>query len=133
MPNAKEKEDKTEIDISEVYKRYDLHLHVPDGATPKDGPSAGIAMVSVIASTLSSKKIRSEIAMTGEVSLTGDVLPIGGLREKLIAAHKAEMNKVLIPIKNYERDLEEIPQEVKEALEIVAVSRIEEVLDIVLA
>lgn len=131
--SAKEKEDKTEIDISEVYKRYDLHLHVPDGATPKDGPSAGIAMVSVIASTLSSKKIRSEIAMTGEVSLTGDVLPIGGLREKLIAAHKAEMNKVLIPIKNYERDLEEIPQEVKEALEIVAVSRIEEVLDIVLA
>ncbi len=124
----KEKEDSTKVDSSEVYKRYDLHIHVPDGATPKDGPSAGIAMVSVISSILSSKKIRSEIAMTGEVSLSGDVLPIGGLREKLIAAHKAGMTKVLIPAKNYERDLEDIPQEVQDALEIVGVSRVEEVL-----
>ncbi|MCX6052821.1 MAG: endopeptidase La [Campylobacterales bacterium] len=118
----------TVIDPSEVYKRYDLHIHVPDGATPKDGPSAGIAMVSVIASILSSQKIRSEIAMTGEVSLSGDVLPIGGLREKLIAAHKAGMCKVLIPAKNYERDLDDIPKEVKDSLEIIGVSRIEEVL-----
>ena len=73
----KEKEDNIKVDSSEVYKRYDLHVHVPDGATPKDGPSAGIAMVSVISSILSSRKIRSEIAMTGEVSLSGDVLPIG--------------------------------------------------------
>ena len=128
----KEKEDKVSVDASEVYKRYDLHLHVPDGATPKDGPSAGIAMVSVIASILSSQKIRSEIAMTGEVSLTGDVLPIGGLKEKLIAAHKAGMTKVLIPAKNYERDLEDIPQEVQNALEIVGVKRVEEVLKQVL-
>ena len=126
--SPKEAEDNVKVDASEVYKRYDLHIHVPDGATPKDGPSAGIAIVSVIASILSDRKIRSEIAMTGEVSLSGDVLPIGGLREKLIAAHKAEMTKVLIPIKNYERDLEDIPDEVKESLEIVAVSRIEEVL-----
>jgi len=124
----KEKEDGIKVDPSEVYKRYDLHIHVPDGATPKDGPSAGIAMVSVIASILSSNKIRSEIAMTGEVSLSGDVLPIGGLKEKLIAAHKAGMTKALIPMKNYERDLEEIPDEVKEYVEIVGVSRIEEVL-----
>lgn len=124
----KEKEDNISVDASEVYKRYDLHLHVPDGATPKDGPSAGIAMVSVIASILSNKKIRSEIAMTGEVSLSGDVLPIGGLKEKLIAAHKAEMTKVLIPAKNYERDLEDIPKEVKDAMEIVGVKRVEEVL-----
>ena len=123
-----ETQSKKAVDVSEVYKRYDLHIHVPDGATPKDGPSAGIAMVSVIASILSSKKIRSEIAMTGEVSLSGDVLPIGGLKEKLIAAHKAGMSKVLIPSKNYERDLDDIPQEVKESLEIVGVSRIEEVL-----
>ncbi|MEA3330782.1 MAG: endopeptidase La [Campylobacterota bacterium] len=128
----KEKEENIKVDISEVYKRYDLHLHVPDGATPKDGPSAGIAMVSVIASILSSKKIRSEIAMTGEVSLSGDVLPIGGLREKLIAAHKAGMSKVLIPVKNYERDLEDIPKEVKDSLEIIGVSRVEEVLKQVL-
>ena len=124
----KEKEEGVKLDASEVYKRYDLHIHVPDGATPKDGPSAGIAMCSVIASILSSKKIRSEIAMTGEVSLSGDVLPIGGLKEKLIAAHKAGMTKVLIPVKNYERDLEDIPQEVQDAMEIVGVSRIEDVL-----
>lgn len=130
--SPKEKEDGEKVDPSEVYKRYDLHLHIPDGATPKDGPSAGIAMVSVISSILSSRKIRSEIAMTGEVSLSGDVLPIGGLREKLIAAHKADMSKVLIPLKNYERDLDEIPKEVKETLEILPVSRIEEVLEYIL-
>jgi len=124
----KEKEDNITIDASEVYKRYDLHIHVPDGATKKDGPSAGIAMVSVISSILSNRKIRSEIAMTGEVSLSGDVLPIGGLKEKLIAAHKAGMTKVLIPAKNYERDLEDIPQEVQNAMKIVGVNRVEEVL-----
>ncbi|MDY0121682.1 MAG: endopeptidase La [Sulfurimonas sp.] len=127
-----EREKKTKVDPSEVYKRYDLHIHVPDGATPKDGPSAGIAMVSVIASILSSKKIRSEIAMTGEVSLSGNVLPIGGLKEKLIAAHKAGMTKAIIPAKNYERDLEDIPDEVREAVEIVGVKRVEEVLKLVL-
>ncbi|MBA1438097.1 MAG: endopeptidase La [Epsilonproteobacteria bacterium] len=124
----KEKEDGVKVDASEVYKRYDLHLHVPDGATPKDGPSAGIAMASVIASILSNAKVRSDVAMTGEVSLNGDVLPIGGLKEKLIAAHKAQMTKVLIPHKNYERDLDDIPDEVKESLDIVSVKRIEEVL-----
>jgi ATP-dependent Lon protease len=128
----KEKDENIDVDSSEVYKRYDIHIHVPDGATPKDGPSAGIAMVSVISSILSSKKIRSEIAMTGEVSLSGDVLPIGGLREKLIAAHKAGMSKVLIPLKNYERDLEDIPSEVRDSLEIVPVSRVEEVLNQIL-
>ncbi|MEA2073118.1 MAG: endopeptidase La [Campylobacterota bacterium] len=128
----KEKEDAIVMDPSEVYKRYDLHIHVPDGATPKDGPSAGIAMVSVISSILSNNKIRSEVAMTGEVSLSGDVLPIGGLKEKLIAAHKAGMTKVLIPAKNYERDLEDIPLEVQEAMKIIGVTRIEEVLKQVL-
>ncbi len=124
----KEKEEKVKVDTSEVYKRYDLHIHVPDGATKKDGPSAGIAMVSVIASILSNKKIRSEIAMTGEVSLSGNVLPIGGLKEKLIAAHKAGITKVLIPAKNYERDLEDIPEEVQNSMDIVGVTRVEEVL-----
>ena len=128
----KEKEDGVKLDNSEVYKRYDLHIHVPDGATPKDGPSAGIAMVSVISSILSSRKIRSEVAMTGEVSLSGDVLPIGGLKEKLIAAHKAGMTKVLIPAKNYERDLEDIPEEVQSTLEIIGVTRVEEVLEQIL-
>jgi ATP-dependent Lon protease len=127
-----EKQEKLKVDASEVYKRYDLHIHVPDGATPKDGPSAGIAMVSVIASILSSRKIRSDIAMTGEVSLSGEVLPIGGLKEKLIAAHKAEMSKVLIPAKNYERDLDDIPQEVQDSLEIIPVKKVTDVLKEVL-
>ncbi len=130
--STKEKEENIEVPISEVYKRYDLHIHVPDGATPKDGPSAGIAMATVMTSILSSKKIRSDVAMTGEISLTGDVLPIGGLREKLIAAHRADMKLALIPEKNYERDLEDIPKEVRDALEIRGVTRIEEVLKIVL-
>lgn len=129
---SKEIEEKIQAASSEVYKRYDLHIHVPDGATPKDGPSAGIAMACVMTSILSGKKIRSDVAMTGEISLTGDVLPIGGLREKLIAAHRAEMKLVLIPKKNYERDLEDIPKEVRENLEIKAVDRIEDVLGLVL-
>ncbi len=130
--SLKEQEENIDVDVAEIYKRYDLHVHVPDGATPKDGPSAGIAMVSVMASILSSKKIRSDVAMTGEISLTGEVLPIGGLREKLIAAHRADMTEVLIPYKNYERDLEDIPEEVRASLKITAVKQIEEVLDIVL-
>jgi ATP-dependent Lon protease len=127
--SASEREGNVTVDASEVYKRFDLHIHVPDGATPKDGPSAGIAMCTVIASILSNKKVRADIAMTGEVSLSGNVLPIGGLKEKLIAAHRAGMALALIPQKNYERDLNDIPDEVKNAVEIVGVSRIEEVLD----
>jgi ATP-dependent Lon protease len=126
---ATERETNVVVDASEVYKRFDLHIHVPDGATPKDGPSAGIAMCTVIASILANKKVRADIAMTGEVSLSGNVLPIGGLKEKLIAAHRAGMILALIPQKNYERDLSDIPDEVKNALEIVGVSRIEEVLE----
>jgi ATP-dependent Lon protease len=127
-----ERENNTVVEASEVYKRFDLHVHVPDGATPKDGPSAGIAMSTVIASILTNKKVRADIAMTGEVSLTGNVLPIGGLKEKLIAAHRAGMVLALIPAKNYARDLNDIPDEVKNALEIRGVSRIEEVLEALL-
>lgn len=126
--SAKEREERITVDASEVYKRYDLHIHVPEGATPKDGPSAGIAMVSAIASILSGQKIDNKVAMTGEVTLTGKVLPIGGLKEKLIAAYKAGVKKALIPMKNYERDLNDIPDEVKNHVEIIGVSRIEEVL-----
>jgi len=126
--SPKEREERLTIDVSEVYKRYDLHIHVPEGATPKDGPSAGIAMVSAIASILSGEKIDNKVAMTGEVTLTGKVLPIGGLKEKLIAAYKAGVKKALIPSKNVERDLEDIPKEVKENIKIVGVSTVEEVL-----
>jgi ATP-dependent Lon protease len=124
----KEREDGIKIDPSEVYKRYDLHIHVPEGATPKDGPSAGITMVSAIASILSNKKIDNKVAMTGEVTLTGKVLPIGGLKEKLIAAYKAGVSKALIPVKNYERDLDEIPDEVKDNIKIIGVSNVDDVL-----
>ena len=124
----KEREERIEVDPSEVYKRYDLHIHVPEGATPKDGPSAGITMVTAIASILSGKKVDNKVAMTGEVTLTGKVLPIGGLKEKLIAAYKAGVKKALIPMKNYERDLSDIPEEVKEHIKIVGVSSVEEVL-----
>ncbi len=126
--NKKEKETTETIDVSELYKRFDLHIHVPEGATPKDGPSAGIAMAVTIASILSEKPIDNKVAMTGELTLTGKVLPIGGLKEKLIAAYKSGVTKALIPSKNYERDLDEIPNEVKKAIEIIPVSVIDEVL-----
>ena len=127
------KKDKKKAKTTEqIYNLCDIHLHVPEGATPKDGPSAGIAMASVIASILTGRKIKASIAMTGELTLTGVVLPIGGLKEKLIAAHKAGMQKVLIPQKNYERDLGDIPQEVLEELEIISVSDIKEVLEEIL-
>lgn len=110
-----------------IYAQYAIHLHFPEGATPKDGPSAGIAMACVIASILCEKPISGEIAMTGELTLTGDVLQIGGLKEKLIAAHKAGIKRALIPAKNYERDLKEIPQEVVDSLEIIPVRSIHDV------
>ncbi len=125
---AAEKEKNITPDNSEVYKRYDLHIHVPEGATPKDGPSAGITMATAIASIYTEQRIDNKIAMTGELTLTGKVLPIGGLKEKLIAAYKSGVKKALIPKKNYERDLEDIPKEVLDNIEIIPVTRIEEVL-----
>ena len=119
---------KKELSPSEAYRRYDLHIHVPEGATPKDGPSAGITMVTAIASILTDTKVRSDVAMTGEITLSGRVLPIGGLKEKLIAAHKAGIKTALIPRKNYERDLGDIPQDVKNDMQIIPVDVIEDVL-----
>jgi ATP-dependent Lon protease len=112
-----------------AFSKYDIHIHVPDGATPKDGPSAGITMTTAIASIFSERKVRGDTAMTGEISLHGDVMPIGGLKEKLIAAHKGGIAYALIPKKNYERDLEDIPDEVKNSMKIIPVIKIEEVLD----
>lgn len=128
----KEKSEKQKLSPSEIYNRFDIHLHVPEGATPKDGPSAGIAIASALASLLANKKARGDVAMTGELSLHGKVLPIGGLQEKLIAAYKSGMQEVLIPKKNFERNLDEIPQEVKEGLKIRPVSTFKEVLSIIL-
>lgn len=119
------------IDMA-VYDSYDLHIHVPEGATPKDGPSAGITMTTVIASILSDTPIYSDVAMTGEITLSGKVLPIGGLKEKLIAAYKAGVKKAIIPLKNYDRDLKDIPQQVRDNMEIIGVEDITEVLKVAL-
>jgi len=126
--SAKENEMVETVEVSEIYKRCDLHIHVPEGATPKDGPSAGITMAVAMASILAQKRVDNKVAMTGELTLSGKVLPIGGLKEKLIAGYKAGVTKALIPEKNYERDLEDIPEEVKGAMKIIPVSVIDEVL-----
>ncbi|MDD8022426.1 MAG: endopeptidase La [Paracoccaceae bacterium] len=109
------------------FEKVDIHVHVPEGATPKDGPSAGIAMVTSIVSVLTGTPVRRDIAMTGEVTLRGNVLPIGGLKEKLLAALRGGIKTVLIPAEN-EKDLAEIPDNVKQGLEIIPVSHVREVL-----
>jgi ATP-dependent Lon protease len=110
-----------------LFDKRDIHVHVPEGATPKDGPSAGVAMATVIVSMLTGIPVRRDIAMTGEITLRGRVLPIGGLKEKLLAALRGGIKMVLIPEENV-KDLVEIPNSVKTGLEIVPVSRMEEVL-----
>ena len=116
---------------SEFHEKRDIHIHVPDGATPKDGPSAGIAMCTALVSCLTGNPVRADVAMTGEISLRGKVLPIGGLKEKLLAAHRGGIKTVLIPKDNV-KDLEEIPGNVKENLAIHAVETIDEVLGLAL-
>jgi ATP-dependent Lon protease len=109
------------------FDKLDIHVHVPEGATPKDGPSAGVAMVTVIVSMLTGIPVKRDVAMTGEITLRGRVLPIGGLKEKLLAALRGGIKKVLIPQDNA-KDLADIPASVKNGLEIVPVSRMDEVL-----
>ena len=116
---------------SEFHEKRDIHIHVPDGATPKDGPSAGIAMCTALVSCLTGNPVRADVAMTGEISLRGKVLPIGGLKEKLLAAHRGGIKTVLIPKDNV-KDLEEIPDNVKENLAIHALETIYEVLGLAL-
>jgi ATP-dependent Lon protease len=110
------------------YKEMDIHIHVPEGAIPKDGPSAGVAMVTSIASALLKKKVRSDIAMTGEITLRGRVLPIGGLKEKLLAAHRGNVKTVLIPSENKKDLADDIPRNVLKELEVVFVEHVDEVL-----
>ncbi|WP_105189985.1 endopeptidase La [Pseudoalteromonas sp. T1lg48] len=116
----------------DFHEKRDIHVHVPEGATPKDGPSAGIAMVTALVSSLTGNPVRSDVAMTGEITLRGEVLPIGGLKEKLLAAHRGGIKTVIIPLKN-ERDLKEIPENVREGLAIHPVQWIDEVLELALA
>ncbi len=113
------------------YEGKDLHIHVPEGATPKDGPSAGIGMATAIISTLTGIPVRANVAMTGEITLRGEILPIGGLKEKLLAAHRAGITDVLIPMEN-EKDLKEIPDNIKNELKVHPVQWIEEVVELAL-
>ncbi|TOZ88060.1 endopeptidase La [Vibrio parahaemolyticus] len=116
---------------SDFYEKKDIHVHVPEGATPKDGPSAGTAMCTALVSALTGNPVKAEVAMTGEITLRGEVLPIGGLKEKLLAAHRGGIKTVLIP-KDNERDLEEIPENVIADLQVIPVRWIDEVLKVAL-
>ncbi len=117
--------------IPPIFEKKDFHIHVPEGATPKDGPSAGIAMVTSIVSAITNNPVNKHIAMTGEVTITGQVLPIGGLKEKLLAAHRAGIKQVIIPKEN-EKDLTDIPKKVREDIKITIVESVDEVLKIAL-
>ena len=109
------------------YRKYDIHIHIPEGAIPKDGPSAGISMCTSLVSALAKRPVHRRIAMTGEITLRGRVLPIGGLKEKIIAAHRGGIKKVLIPKEN-EKDLRDVPKVISKQLEIALVEHMDEVL-----
>ena len=115
-----------------LFDTQDIHIHVPEGAVPKDGPSAGVTMTTGLVSALAEKPVRSNIAMTGEVTLRGNVLPIGGLREKSLAAHRSGIRRIIIP-KNNVRDLDDVPETVRNEIEFVPVENVSQVLKEALA
>jgi len=116
---------------TELFKDKSVHLHVPDGATPKDGPSAGLTMFVALVSLLTKRPSRAEVAMTGEITLRGRVLPVGGIKEKILAAKEAGIKTVILPKKN-EKDLKEIPKEVREALRFKFIEEMEEAIEVAL-
>ncbi len=116
----------------EFFAKHDIHLHVPAGAVPKDGPSAGVTMATALASLLTGRVVRNDLAMTGEITLRGQVLPVGGIKEKVLAAHRAGLKTVILPNRN-EKDLEDLPQEVRDSMKFVLVEKVEQVFDAALA
>ena len=117
---------------ADVLQTHDLHVHVPSGAVPKDGPSAGVTMVTALASLLTDRPVRSGLGMTGEVTLQGKVLPIGGVKQKLLAAHRAGLTDVIVPRRN-EPDLDDVPESVRAEIHVHPVSTVAEVLSLALS
>ncbi len=113
---------------AEFFAKHDIHLHVPAGAVPKDGPSAGVTMATALASLLTGRVVRNDLAMTGEITLRGQVLPVGGIKEKVLAAHRAGLKTVVLPNRN-EKDLEDLPQEVRESMKFILVEKVDQVFD----
>jgi ATP-dependent Lon protease len=112
----------------DFFEKHDIHLHVPAGATPKDGPSAGVTMATALTSLISGRPVRKDVGMTGEITLRGQVLPIGGVKEKVLAAHRAGLKTVILPRRN-EKDLEDVPDDVRRDVKFVFATRVEDVLD----
>ena len=115
----------------DFYQNWDVHIHVPEGAVPKDGPSAGVTITTALASAYTKKPVRKDISMTGEITLRGKVLPIGGVRDKVLAAHRAGIKTIILPKEN-ERELEDVPEHVKQNLNFKFVENLDQVLDIAL-
>jgi ATP-dependent Lon protease len=119
------KAEQLEVD-PDFFESTDIHLHVPAGAIPKDGPSAGVTMATALASLLTGKRVSSKVGMTGEITLRGQVLPVGGIKEKVLAAHRSGLRRVILPKRN-EPDLEDVPEDVREDMEFILVDRVDQV------
>ncbi|MCH8873482.1 endopeptidase La, partial [candidate division KSB1 bacterium] len=118
----------SELKIADdIFNKYDIHIHVPAGAIPKDGPSAGVTLLTCLVSLLTNKLVSNDLAMTGEITLRGSVLPVGGIKEKILAAHRAGIKRVLLPEKN-RKDFDDIPEAVRKQIELCFVSEIDQVL-----
>jgi ATP-dependent Lon protease len=113
---------------AKLFETSDIHVHVPAGATPKDGPSAGVAMYTALVSLLTGRTVRSDTAMTGEISLRGLVLPVGGIKEKVVAAHRSGIRRVMLPARN-RRDYDDIPQSARDGLEFIWLERVEQAIE----
>jgi ATP-dependent Lon protease len=121
-----------ELDLeTDIFERLDVHIHIPEGAIPKDGPSAGITIATALISAFTERRVNKDVGMTGEITLRGRVLPVGGVREKILAAHRAGLKKVLLPDRNL-KDLVDVPKKVRDDLEIIPVRHMDQVLEVAL-